>query len=102
MSFTEKTLRCLDCGGSFAFTAGEQKLFASKGYTNDPKFCSMCRAAKRIARGDTGSNSMGCQGARRQMFVATCTSCRKDTQIPFEPRNGRPVYCNTCYSKVRH
>lgn len=107
MSFTEKTLTCSDCGASFAFTTGEQELFANKGYTNDPKRCPTCRAAKRIERGDSGGGyssggSGGYQGsAQRQMYPATCASCGKETQVPFEPRNGRPVYCSPCYSKTR-
>ncbi len=102
MNFTEKALQCSDCGGSFAFTVGEQESFATKGYTNDPKRCPTCRAAKRVERGDTGGYSSGYQGtAQRQMFPATCATCGKETQVPFEPRNGRPVYCSPCYSKVR-
>ncbi|MFC2122241.1 CxxC-x17-CxxC domain-containing protein [Bacteroidota bacterium] len=27
--------------------------------------------------------------------------CRKDTEIPFEPLEYRPVYCNNCYNTVR-
>lgn len=107
MSFTEKTLTCSDCGAGFAFTTGEQELFANKGYTNDPKRCPACRAAKRAERGDSGGSfgsrsGSGYQGsAQRQMFPATCATCGQSTQVPFEPRNGRPVYCSSCYSKVR-
>jgi CxxC-x17-CxxC domain-containing protein len=35
------------------------------------------------------------------MHDAVCASCGKETQVPFEPREGRPVYCSDCYSKVR-
>ena len=104
MSFTEKTIQCADCGSSFAFSIGEQESFATRGFTNDPKRCPTCRAAKRTERGDSGSGSYssGYQGAApRQMFPATCAGCGKETQVPFEPRNGRPVYCSPCYSKVR-
>ncbi len=24
-----------------------------------------------------------------------------ETEVPFEPRRGRPVYCSRCYDKVR-
>src|SRR3990172_10745783 len=70
MSLTEKTIQCSDCNASFTFSASEQELFASRGFTNDPKRCPACRAAKREQRGDTGSNSMGYQGqgTQRQMF----------------------------------
>ncbi|MBI2853429.1 MAG: zinc-ribbon domain containing protein [Chloroflexi bacterium] len=108
MSFTDKTLQCCDCNATFTFSASEQELFANKGYTNDPKACPTCRAARRTQRGDNGgsmgyrgSNSMGYQGTQRQMFPATCATCGQATQVPFEPRTARPVYCSNCYSKVR-
>jgi CxxC-x17-CxxC domain-containing protein len=105
MSFTDKSLQCVDCGGNFTFSASEQEMFASKGYTNEPKRCPECRSARRQQRGDTGTStggsSMGYQRTQRDMFPATCAACGKETQVPFEPRTGRPVYCSACYSKVR-
>jgi CxxC-x17-CxxC domain-containing protein len=35
------------------------------------------------------------------MHPAVCATCGKNTQVPFEPRNGRPVYCSDCYSKTK-
>jgi CxxC-x17-CxxC domain-containing protein len=35
------------------------------------------------------------------MFPATCSECGKATELPFEPRDGRPVYCRECYSRVK-
>ena len=96
MSFKDKTLECSDCGASFTFTAEEQEFFQSKGYTNEPKRCPPCREARKSERyGNTGYKS------RRQMFPAVCAECGKDTEVPFQPREGRPVYCSECYNKVR-
>jgi CxxC-x17-CxxC domain-containing protein len=39
--------------------------------------------------------------APRQMFPTTCAECGKDTEVPFEPRGDRPVYCSDCYRKIR-
>ncbi len=50
MSFEDKTLRCVDCGASFTFSADEQAFFESKGYTNDPKRCPACREARKAQR----------------------------------------------------
>jgi CxxC-x17-CxxC domain-containing protein len=102
MSFTDKTLECTDCGESFTFSAAEQEVFASRGYTNDPKRCPECRAVRKQQRGDSmGSRDGYGYRQQRQMYPATCASCGKETQVPFEPRNGRPVYCSPCYSMVR-
>lgn len=99
MAYVDKTLKCVDCGASFVFDAGEQEFFATKGYTNEPKRCPDCRASRKQSRGGSGSGG-GYQG-QRQMYPAVCASCGKNTQVPFEPRNGRPVYCSDCYTTVR-
>ena len=98
MSFMDKSILCSDCGATFTFTAGEQEFFASKGFTNEPKRCSSCRQAAKTQR--NGNSSYGYR-AQREMFPATCAECGKDTQVPFEPREDRPVYCSDCYNKVR-
>ena len=100
MSFVEKSLQCSDCGTSFTFSTEEQEFFAKKGYTNEPKRCPSCREAKRGQRSG-GFSGGGRSSANRQMFPAVCASCGTETQVPFEPREGRPVYCSRCYDKVR-
>jgi CxxC-x17-CxxC domain-containing protein len=32
------------------------------------------------------------------MFPAVCASCGKETEVPFEPKQDRPVYCRDCYT----
>jgi len=99
MSYVDKELTCSDCGSAFTFTAEEQDFFASKGYTNEPKRCPLCRAARKSQSGSSGS--MSGYNSRRQMFPAVCAECGKETEVPFEPREGRPVYCSRCYDRVR-
>jgi CxxC-x17-CxxC domain-containing protein len=93
MGFTDKTLTCTDCAATFTFSASEQELFASKGYTNEPKRCPTCREARKSEK--TGNRP------RPQMFPVKCSQCGKDTEVPFQPREGRPVYCSTCYNSTR-
>jgi len=96
MVFQEKSLQCSDCGATFTFSVEDQEFFQSKGYTNEPKRCPSCREARKAERYGNGS-----YGSRRQMFPAVCAECGKDTEVPFEPREERPVYCSDCYRKVR-
>lgn len=97
MTYQDKPIQCSDCGANFSFTAGEQEFFASKGYTNEPKRCPTCRQSRRSNRhGDSGAAA-----GPRQMFPAVCGGCGKNTEVPFEPRQGKPVYCSECYSKVK-
>jgi CxxC-x17-CxxC domain-containing protein len=94
--FQDKSLVCSDCGATFTFSAEEQQFFQTKGYTNEPKRCPECRQARRSSR-DRGDSSR----FRRQSFPAVCAECGKETEVPFEPREGRPVYCSECYTKIK-
>lgn len=35
----------------------------------------------------------------REMHPAKCSDCGAETQVPFKPTEGRPVYCRECYQK---
>ncbi|MBT9148780.1 MAG: hypothetical protein DDT28_00194 [Dehalococcoidia bacterium] len=96
MSFTDRKLQCADCGAAFTFSANEQEFFAGKGFTNDPRRCPDCRASRKLERGG-GYRSLG---SRRQMYPAVCAACGVGTEVPFEPRQDRPVYCSQCYNAV--
>lgn len=98
MSFQDKTIQCGDCGTDFSFTAEDQEFFQSRGYTNDPKRCPSCRQVRKTER--NGSRGVS-NGLAREMFPAICAECGRDTEVPFAPTNGRPVYCSDCYRKVR-
>ena len=106
MAFSDKQIACVDCGTEFTFSSGEQERFAQLGFTNEPKRCSPCRAAKKASRGDegggggrsSGGGRGGFSSGPREMFPAVCAQCGKQTQVPFQPRGDRPVYCSDCFS----
>ena len=97
MVYQDRSLQCCDCSSPFTFSAEEQEFFASKGYLNDPKRCPPCRGARKERQ---QNDSFGFR-PRRQMFPVVCAECGKNTEVPFQPRGGRPVYCGDCYNKVR-
>lgn len=33
----------------------------------------------------------------REMHKTTCSECGKECEVPFQPEEGRPVYCKECY-----
>ena len=92
--YEDKVLQCRDCGNDFVWTAGEQAFYASKNLQNQPARCPACRAASRAARTSGG-------GRPREFFPAVCDRCGVQTQVPFMPRNDRPVYCSNCFDVVR-
>jgi CxxC-x17-CxxC domain-containing protein len=90
--YQDRSLTCRDCAEEFIFSAGEQAFFATKGLTNDPQRCPSCRAVAKRARANEGP---------REFHAAICGACGGQAIVPFAPRNDRPVYCSSCFDKVR-
>ncbi len=92
--FQDRSLTCRDCRETFVFSSGEQAFFASKGLVNEPQRCAACRAAARRAR---VPSSVG----GREYHAVVCSGCGGQAMVPFLPRNDRPVYCSSCFERVR-
>jgi CxxC-x17-CxxC domain-containing protein len=95
VAYTDKTLTCVECGADFTFSAEDQEYHASRGFTHEPKRCPSCREARRASGGSRG----GYGSRERQMFPAVCADCGQETEVPFQPRGDRPVYCRECFAK---
>jgi CxxC-x17-CxxC domain-containing protein len=46
-----------------------------------------------------GYQGGGFSGGPREMHKAICAECKKECEVPFKPREDRPVYCKECFSK---
>jgi CxxC-x17-CxxC domain-containing protein len=33
------------------------------------------------------------------MHKAVCSDCGEECEVPFEPTQGKPIYCNECWEK---
>lgn len=119
---SDRTLTCRDCGQEFTFTAGEQAFYTERGFS-EPTRCKACRDKRKMERNSSGYDSYGSgggssygggsygggsysgggggYGAPRQMYPAVCSSCGKETEVPFEPRTDKPVYCRECFQSRR-
>ena len=40
-------------------------------------------------------------GEGEAKYKADCSNCGKSTMVPFEPKEGRPVYCKECMFKIK-
>jgi CxxC-x17-CxxC domain-containing protein len=96
VNFVDKPLTCADCGTSFTDTADDQAFRQERGFTNAPRRCPTCRAARRSERNGGSSYDSG-YGGQREMYTVTCGQCGREAQVPFQPRGDRPVYCSDCY-----
>ena len=88
--YEDKTLVCKECGQEFVFTAGEQEFYAEKGFQTEPQRCKACRYARKNAG-----------KPEREMFIATCARCGGEAKVPFQPTEGRAVFCSECFAKMK-
>lgn len=95
--YGDKTLVCRDCATEFIWSSGEQAFYASKNLMNPPSRCPVCRARARALRDSGGQATRG----HRELFPVVCSRCGVQTQVPFMPRDDRPVYCSSCFDLVR-
>ncbi len=122
---SDRTLTCRDCGQEFVFTAGEQEFYTQRGFS-DPQRCGTCRQARKAQRNQTGGGGYASSGGGgyssggysngggyssggysnggggyssgpRQLYPATCSECGTETEVPFNPTPGKPVYCRDCF-----
>lgn len=102
VSFVDRSLRCRDCSQDFVFTAGEQEFYQLKGLLNDPARCPECRAQRKSQRQDGVGGGRSSEGrAAREMHPVVCADCGAQTMVPFLPRGDKPVYCSSCFDRVR-
>ena len=64
MSYTDRTLTCVDCSVEFIHSAADQEFYAEKGFVSDPKRCTSCRSARRAMRESSGQDSRDIGGPR--------------------------------------
>jgi CxxC-x17-CxxC domain-containing protein len=100
MDFQDKELKCIDCGGDFIFTAGEQLFFHDKQFKNEPKRCKGCKSRRVAVLSSTPAPGQSIHYSKIETR-ATCSQCGKDTTVPFRPTQGRPVFCRECFQGRR-
>lgn len=99
MEFQDRTLTCVDCGGEFVFTAGEQLFFHDKQFRNEPKRCKACKAKRvSVLEGPSATRPVRV----KIETAAVCSQCGKETTVLFRPTQGRPIFCRECFRERRH
>ena len=48
-----------------------------------------------------GGGGGGYSSGPRQMYPAVCSDCGRETEVPFQPRSDKPVYCRECFQSHR-
>jgi len=66
-----------------------------------PVYCSECFEK----RGNVSSQRSGGRDSRRssfgdkRMYKAVCDKCGNDCEVPFQPTEGKPIFCSQCFEK---
>ena len=108
---SDKSIVCVECAQPFTFTASEQEFYQERGFA-EPRRCASCRASRKAqltvappAEPSNGHGSRGFSaggfGGSRQLFPTVCSACGKETEVPFQPRTDKPVYCRECFQEKR-
>ncbi|HWR28260.1 MAG TPA: CxxC-x17-CxxC domain-containing protein, partial [Negativicutes bacterium] len=72
----------------------EQAFYVEKGFANEPARCPSCRAQRK-------QQMNGGASGPRKMYPAICSECGAETEVPFEPKDGRPILCRECFRRQR-
>ena len=107
------------------FSGGGERRFGDSGQARPPMFqgtCSKCGKECQLPFRPTGerpvfcSNCFALQGnvpfqkpegnnfnrprfEEKRLFQAVCSKCGNNCEVPFRPMEGKPVFCNNCFSK---
>jgi CxxC-x17-CxxC domain-containing protein len=101
VSFEDKTISCVDCSQDFIHSGEDQAFYAERGFSNEPKRCRECRTKRKFQGGRSGGRSGSGGSGPRESFDVTCADCGAPTTVPFQPTEGRPVYCRDCFRSKR-
>jgi len=105
--YSDRAIKCTDCGAEFSFSAGEQQFYEERGFRFPPRRCKECRLKKRDTPGNAGSRAVRTDGSthaggeQKETWPATCTNCGATTTVPFKPDPQRPTFCRKCYAERR-
>jgi cleavage and polyadenylation specificity factor subunit 4 len=79
--YEDITLSCRDCNAEFAFSAGEQEFYQSKGWENQPTRCTECKNAKKARFGEGPSAGPVCYAFQKG-------ECTRGDQCRFSHSEG--------------
>ncbi len=85
--------KCADCGNDCKLP------FKPK--DDRPVYCRECFQNHKPAPRSGGGGYGGRDDRPREMFDAKCADCGNDCQLPFKPKEDRPVYCRECFQNHR-
>lgn len=98
-NFNDRGSRSVEMHKAICDKCGKECEVPFKPTSGKPVFCSNCfdRNSNSDFRRPEGNDSRRSNSDDRQMFNAVCDECGNSCQVPFQPSNGKPVYCSNCF-----
>ena len=75
--------------------------YSSGGYSGGGSYSAGGGGYSSGGGGYSSGGGGGYSSGPRQMYPAVCSECGRDTEVPFEPRSDKPVYCRECFQLRR-
>ena|SRR3989339_1621793 len=75
------------------FNRDDTKRSFGRLHDNNPRFS---RDSPRFGGKDRFENR---DSFEKRKYPATCAKCGGRCEVPFRPREGKPVYCSNCFNK---
>jgi CxxC-x17-CxxC domain-containing protein len=88
-----KSQRNQSGGGDYGSSGG----YSSGGYGNGGGYSSSGYSSGGSGGYSSGNGGGGFSSAPRQLYPATCSECGQQTEVPFNPTPGKPVFCRDCF-----
>jgi len=96
-----KEIICVEpeCRTRFELKSGEIEFYAMRGLEM-PKRCKPCRTT----RSQSPLTYKTTQKAKQNHILSevVCQNCNKPATVPFEPDQGKPVYCKICWEGIKN
>lgn len=94
---------CPDCRQRFRSARNAEMRAAHASGVLDPAQAPVAptRSPAPFRRGAGSRDHSAGPGGAPRLFRAVCADCGRDTEVPFQPRSGRPVFCRDCFNTRR-
>ena len=92
---------CIDCDNFFTITQGEVNYFIQHGLVT-PKRCKPCRVARKTNPPIRTSETHRTSVFPTERVSIVCGHCGRDSNVPFKPFPGTPVYCKVCWVGIKN
>ncbi|TSD03461.1 MAG: hypothetical protein Athens071416_142 [Parcubacteria group bacterium Athens0714_16] len=89
---------CSECGNACEVPfkpTGDKPVYCSDCFRNKGGNSELKSGPKRFGGRDSGKSSFG----EKKMYSTVCSGCGNRCEVPFQPTNGKPVYCSNCFEK---